>query len=104
MAFGAMLAAAVGAMAPAHADSNDSTYLATLKLQGITGNRQDLIDNGHLICAKRRAGMSDNAIIGEIMVETGLSKYDAGYMDGAAEAAYCPIYAPGGALDSGSTA
>lgn len=103
MAVGA-LAALIILSATARADTMDDRYVSVLHTQGISssGGDSSLIAAGHLVCRERANGMSGLAIAYQIEGATNLGPYDAGYLVGAAEGAYCPWLGDAGA-SSGST-
>jgi hypothetical protein len=90
-------AVALGGFAPdAGANTIDAVFLAVLSQQGIksSGGSDNLIQYGHLVCAMRSAGASDDGVISYLFRNTGLNAFDSGFFVGASEAAYCPVFAP----------
>jgi Protein of unknown function (DUF732) len=80
----------------AHADSSDAAFLKTLQTDDIEDSNGNaaLIAAGHEICNLRSAGMTQQDAIDFVERKTELGGYDSGFFVGAAEAVYCPAYAP----------
>lgn len=98
------IAAALILSATARADTTDDVYVSNLHSQGITssGGDSSLIAAGHLVCQQRANGMSGLAIAYAIEDATNLRPYQAGYMVGAAEGAYCRSLYDGPPVNGGS--
>jgi hypothetical protein len=79
----------------AHADPEDSYFLAAVHKQGIEDDEGDagLIKLGHMMCGLRADGYSTNALIQMGQLHgTKLSGDDVKVVVQSAEAAYCPQY------------
>lgn len=92
LAIGALSAAPV-----ARADTTDDIYLKVLHRQGITSSTHGddgLIALAQQICADRASGFDEDAEIDRVSAANPkLDDYNAGFILGAAEMAYCPAYA-----------
>lgn len=88
--------AAVGATAPAaHADATDDAFLAALRAKGINyPNPMAALIAGHEVCNELDLGKTPPQIASDVMNNTQLDGYHAGYFVGASIRAYCPKYAP----------
>lgn len=97
----AMTGGVLLAQGTAHADTTDDAFLATLQAQGIVNDGGDArsIKSAHDLCMLRADGMTNEEVITFIFNNSGLNIYNSGYLLGAAEAAYCPKYLPGGTLE-----
>lgn len=79
----------------ARESSAEDRYAETLEEFGIIpehGTRAELIDLAGLICDAYAHGISDREA-SQIMIESGFTATDGGYVVGAAQAAFCPEYA-----------
>ena len=87
------LLSAVGAAAPnAHADADDSgKFPGALSSRGITfGSRQAAIGAGHEVCDELDRGMQASDVANEVMTQSNLDGYHAGFFVGVSIAAFCP--------------
>ncbi|WP_082958457.1 DUF732 domain-containing protein [Mycobacterium alsense] len=82
------------AAAPAaHADAMDNAFLSAMKARGIDfSSPQAALTAAHQVCRERALGKHKPEIANEVMANSGLDGYHAGYFVGAAVAAYCPTY------------
>lgn len=86
------LAAALAAPA-AHADAVDNAFLSAVKAKGIDfASPQAAIVAGHEVCDELDLGRQKSDIASEVMNNSKLDGYRAGYFVGASVAAYCPRY------------
>ena len=86
----------VGQTAPtAHADadnsSNSSNFLGALTSKGITfGSGQAAVAAGHQVCDELDQGKQASDVANEVMTQSNLDGYHAGFFVGASIAAMCP--------------
>ena len=80
-----------GAAAPTvRADPNDDKFIPALQSQGITFQSPEAaIAAGHLVCTKLGQGETENQVAQDVINETDLDPYHAGYFVGASVGAYC---------------
>lgn len=86
----------------AHADINEDAFvsaLATQKIYPVT-TVEALITGGHQVCSERSQGISELAVAVDVWNRTDLSRYQAGFFVGAAEAAFCPKYYDDGSMSA----
>jgi Protein of unknown function (DUF732) len=90
----AFLLGPLGAAAAAHADTNDSKFLATLKSVGITDHvsPSHAIAAAHTICQKLDDGMTPTEVATDVLNSSNMPAYHSGYFVGASIDAYCPQY------------
>jgi hypothetical protein len=93
-----VLAAALGALvmaAPtAHADATDDAFLTALQAKGIHyGSPDKAIIAAHEVCNELDLGRTTAQVASDVMNNSTLSGYHAGYFVGASISAYCPKYA-----------
>lgn len=90
----AALLGPLGAAAPtAHAHPNDDEFLAALQSKGITYNSAPAaIAAGHLVCTELDQGETPGQVAQDVMNNSDLDAYHAGYFVGASIGAYCPYY------------
>jgi len=89
----ALLGLTVSAAPAARADAVDNAFVAAVKLKGIQfGSPQDAIVAGHEVCDELDLGKQKSDIATEVMSNSNLDGYRAGYFIGASVAAYCPRY------------
>jgi Protein of unknown function (DUF732) len=83
-----------GAAAPtARADPNDDKFIPALQSQGITFQSPEAaIAAGHLVCTKLAQGETETQVAQDVINETDLDPYHAGYFVGASVGAYCPQF------------
>lgn len=71
--------------------ADDDSYLAQIHKIGLTGDKDALIQLGHLICADRSAGETPDQLAQVVQSKNpGISLSDATGVVSAAESAYCP--------------
>ena len=91
---GLVLAAALlGMAAPtAQADTDDSgNFSGALSAKGITmGSKQAATVAGHQVCNELDRGMQTSDVANEVMTQTSLDDYHAGFFVGVSIAAFCP--------------
>ena len=84
----------MGVAAPtAHADSalESSNFLGALSSRGITfAARQAAIAAGHEVCDELDQGRQASDVANNVMTQTDLDGYHAGFFVGASIAAFCP--------------
>lgn len=73
-------------------DDTDFTYLLTLESEDIYLSENTAIAAGQAVCADFAGGTTRDEIVVNTMGRTGLSLYEAGFLTGAAIAAYCPQF------------
>ncbi len=84
--------AAVAAPA-ARADAVDNAFVTAVKNKGIQfASPQAAIVAGHEVCDELDLGKQKSDIASEVMANSNLDGYRAGYFIGASVAAYCPRY------------
>ncbi|SOX55250.1 DUF732 domain-containing protein [Mycobacterium ahvazicum] len=84
----------------ARADSNDDNFVKVLADQGITGDPNQLVTEGHTACddisnahlATSLPRWTRTPAFGPVMGDLGLSVFQAGFFISAAESAYCPQF------------
>jgi arginine/lysine/ornithine decarboxylase len=94
----AALLGVVGAVAPtARADPNDDRFIAALQSQGVTFQSPEAaIVAAHEVCKRLDQGESENQVAQDVINETDLDPYHAGYFVGASVGAYCPQFSAQG--------
>jgi len=87
-----LVLAALGAAAPAHADTNQDAYVSQLQAFGIgLENTSDrLVKNGYLMCEAMNTGTDSLAVATQAAPRAGLSVAQTGYQVGAAIRWLCP--------------
>ncbi len=71
--------------------ADDDSYLAQIHKIGLTGDKDALIQLGHLICADRSAGETPDQLAQVVQSKNpGISLADATGVVSAAESNYCP--------------
>jgi hypothetical protein len=85
------LAGPLGAPAPiARADPIDDRFLAALQAQGITYQSPEAaIAAGHLVCTELDHGETKNQVAQDVLNNSDLDPFHAGYFVGASIGAYC---------------
>ena len=77
----------------AHADAVDNAFLAAVKAKGINfASPQAAIVAGHEVCDELDLGKQKSDVASEVMTNSQLDGYRAGFFVGASVAAYCPRY------------
>jgi hypothetical protein len=84
------------ASAIAHADTADNNFLTMLKSEGITDHvsPQHAIEAGRSVCQKLEEGETPSAVANDVLYNSEMPAYHAGYFVGAAIKAYCPQFTP----------
>jgi hypothetical protein len=78
----------------AHADAVDSNFLNALKSKGITfASAQAAVIAGHQVCDGLDGGRASSDVANDIMQQSGLDGYHAGFFVGVSIAAFCPRHA-----------
>lgn len=91
---GALLCLAGAAAPTAHADATDDAFLAALRSKGITyGSPESAIVAAHEVCDELDLGRQKVDIANNVMRNSNLDAYHAGYFVGVSIRAYCPNYA-----------
>jgi hypothetical protein len=88
----ALLSVVAVAAPTAHADAVDSSnFLGALSSRGITFTaRQAAIAAGHEVCAELDQGKQASDVGNDVMTQTNLDGYHAGFFVGVSIAAFCP--------------
>jgi Protein of unknown function (DUF732) len=87
----ALLSLAEVAAPTAHADAIDSAFVNAVKGKGINfASAQAAIVAAHEVCDQLDLGMQKSDVASEVMTNSQLDGYHAGYFVGASVAAYCP--------------
>jgi opacity protein-like surface antigen len=77
----------------AHADAIDNVFVATVKAHGIDfASPQAAIIAGHEVCDELDLGKQKSDVASEMMTNSNLDGYRAGFFVGVSVAAYCPRY------------
>jgi hypothetical protein len=86
----------MGAIATAHADSNDDRFIAMMKSEGITDHVSSAhaIEAAHSVCQKLDSGETPTAVANDVLNSSQMPAYHCGYFVGAAIKVYCPQYTP----------
>jgi hypothetical protein len=94
----AALLGVVGAPTPsARADPNDDKFIGALQSQGVTFQSPEAaIGAAHEVCRRLDQGESETQVSQDVINETDLDPYHAGYFVGASVGAYCPQFAAQG--------
>jgi hypothetical protein len=88
-----LLGLAVVACPAADADAVDNAFVTAVKNKGIDfASPQAAIVAGHEVCDELDLGKQKSDIATEVMTNSNLDGYRAGYFIGASVAAYCPRY------------
>ncbi len=99
LAAGLVLVAALlgplGVPAPtAHADATDDAFLAAVRSKGISyASPTGALIAAHLVCDELDHGETPAQVASDVMKNSSLDGYHAGYFVGASIRAYCPKYA-----------
>jgi hypothetical protein len=83
-----------GAAAPtAHANATDDAFLAAIKAKGINFTTPEAaIVAAHEVCDELDIGRAKSDVASEVMTNSNLDGYHAGYFVGASVKAYCPSH------------
>ncbi len=81
-----------GVMAPsAHADAVDASFLKALESKQITfASGQAAVVAGHQVCDALDGGRASSDVANDVMQQSGLDGYHAGFFVGVSIAAFCP--------------
>ncbi|BBX48407.1 hypothetical protein GCM10009641_05470 [Mycobacterium cookii] len=75
----------------AHADAVDSNFLNALKAKGVTfASSQAAIQAGHQVCDELDQGRATQDVANDVMQQSSLDGYHAGFFVGVSIAAFCP--------------
>jgi hypothetical protein len=89
----ALFSLATVATPTAHADAVDNLFVTAVKAKGIDfASPQAAIVAGHEVCDELDLGKQKSDIASEVMTNSNLDGYRAGFFIGASVAAYCPRY------------
>ena len=89
----ALLSLAEVATPTAHADAVDNAFITALKAKGIDfASPQAAIVAGHEVCDELDLGRQKSDIANDVMGNSKIDGYHAGFFVGASVAAYCPRY------------
>jgi len=85
----------VGVAAPtAHADAVDGNFVSALSSRGITfASPQAAIKAAHEICDELDSGRASSEVANDVMQQSSLDGYHAGFFVGVSIAAFCPRHA-----------
>ncbi|SPM28585.1 hypothetical protein MTAB308_2072, partial [Mycobacterium terramassiliense] len=88
-----LLGLAALACPAAYADAVDNAFVTAVKNKGIQfASPEAAIVAGHEVCDELDLGKQKSDIASEVMTNSNLDGYRAGYFIGASVAAYCPRY------------
>lgn len=92
-ALAAAVLGALGTASPAHADTTDQEFIATLRAHGIEHeSEQTEIMAGHLVCHQLGMGKTPVQVATDVMNSSTLDGDNSGFFVAIAEEAYCPQY------------
>jgi hypothetical protein len=75
----------------AHADAVDNNFLGAIGSKGITfASGQSAIVAGHEVCDELDQGKQASDVANDVMAQTNLDGYHAGFFVGVSIAAFCP--------------
>jgi hypothetical protein len=81
------------AVPSAHADAVDTNFLVALKSKGINfASAQSAIIAGHEVCDELDLGRQPSDVATDVMKNSNLDDYHAGFFVGVSIAAFCPRY------------
>ena len=87
----ALLGLVAVAAPTAHADAVDSNFLGAIGSKGITfASGQSAIVAGHEVCDELDQGRQATDVANDVMTQTNLDGYHAGFFVGVSIAAFCP--------------
>ena len=80
----------------AHADTNDTKFLALLNSEGITDHiaPSHAIEAAHTVCSKLDSGQTPTQVANDVLNSSSMPAYHCGYFVGAAIKVYCPQFTP----------
>ena len=86
----------LAAVQTAHADTNDSKFIALLQSEGITDHisPSHAIEAAHSVCSKLEGGETPNQVATDVLNNSTMPAYHSGYFVGAAIKVYCPQFTP----------
>jgi hypothetical protein len=86
----------LAAVQTAHADTNDSKFIALLQSEGITDHVSPAhaIEAAHSVCSELDAGKKPDQVANEVLTNSTMPAYHSGYFVGAAIKVYCPQFMP----------
>jgi hypothetical protein len=89
------LVSLVGVSVPtAHADAVDNNFLGALQAKGITfASGQSAIIAAHEVCDELDQGRQSSDVANDVMQQSSLDGYHAGFFVGVSIAAFCPRHA-----------
>ncbi len=86
----------LGPLAPAqtaHGDATDDAFLSALKAKGINYESPEAaINSGHTVCHNLDVGQTPEQVANDVLNNSHLDGYHAGYFVGVSIRAYCPKY------------
>jgi hypothetical protein len=89
----ALVSLAEVATPTAHADAIDTAFLAAIKAKSISfASPQAAIIAGHEVCDELDLGRQKSDVASDVMNNSGMDGYHAGFFVGVSVAAYCPRY------------
>jgi Protein of unknown function (DUF732) len=89
----ALLSMAVAVVPAAHADAIDNAFLAAVRAKGVNfATAEAAVVAGHEVCDELDLGKQKSDVANEVMTNSGLDAYRAGFFVGASVAAFCPRY------------
>ena len=87
----ALLGLVAVAAPTAHADAVDGNFLGAIGSKGITfASGQSAIVAGHEVCDELDQGKQASDVANDVMAQTNLDGYHAGFFVGVSIAAFCP--------------
>jgi Protein of unknown function (DUF732) len=87
----ALFSAAGLAVPTAHADAVDGNFINALSSRGITfANPQAAIVAAHEVCDELDSGRASSDVANDVMQQSSLDGYHAGFFVGVSIAAFCP--------------
>lgn len=89
-----LLSIAGVAAAGAHADAVDSNFVNALNSKGITfASAQAAVVAAHQVCDELDSGRASSDVANDVMQQSSLDGYHAGFFVGVSIAAFCPRHA-----------
>lgn len=90
----ALLGLVAAAIPTAHADAVDTNFVSALKAKGITfASSQAAVQAGHQVCDELDQGKATQDVANDVMQQSSLDGYHAGFFVGVSVAAFCPRHA-----------
>ena len=90
----ALLGLVAAAIPTAHADAVDTNFVSALKSKGITfASAQAAVQAGHQVCDELDQGKATQDVANDVMQQSSLDGYHAGFFVGVSVAAFCPRHA-----------